>query len=158
MNEFAGRPAATAVRAVAEGPGGGAAAAAAEAGAGDELDRMFPFMAQSGTRPQIQNVVSMFSLGTQLNLKDIALRAKNAEYNPKRFAAVIMRIREPKSTALLFESGKVVVTGASDEDASKQASKRFAKIVRKLGYQAKFKDFRGKPNCAQFVFGLSCCV
>jgi hypothetical protein len=42
------------------------------------------------------------SLGCKLNLKDIALRARNAEYNPKRFAAVIMRIREPRTTALIF--------------------------------------------------------
>ena len=33
-----------------------------------------------------------------------ALHARNAEYNPKRFAAVIMRIREPKTTALIFKS------------------------------------------------------
>jgi hypothetical protein len=28
------------------------------------------------------------------------------------FAAVIMRIRDPKTTALIFASGKMVVTGA----------------------------------------------
>ena len=30
----------------------------------------------------------------------------------QRFAAVIMRIRDPKTTALIFASGKMVVTGA----------------------------------------------
>lgn len=30
----------------------------------------------------------------------------------QRFAAVIMRIRDPKTTALIFRSGKMVVTGA----------------------------------------------
>jgi len=34
-------------------------------------------------------------------------QARNAEYNPKRFAAVIIRIRDPKTTALVFRSGKV---------------------------------------------------
>jgi transcription initiation factor TFIID TATA-box-binding protein len=122
-------------------PAAGAAAPAAERVV-DDLERRFPFMKQSGVVPKIQNVVAMFSLGTRLDLKHIGLHAKNAEYNPKRFAAVIMRIREPKTTALIFESGKVVVTGAADEDASKRASKRFAKIIVKLGYQAKFKDFK----------------
>jgi TATA-box binding protein (TBP) (component of TFIID and TFIIIB) len=28
---------------------------------------------------------------------------------------VIMRVRDPKTTALIFESGKVVVTGAESE-------------------------------------------
>ena len=30
----------------------------------------------------------------------------------QRFAAVIMRIREPRTTALIFSSGKMVCTGA----------------------------------------------
>ena len=56
----------------------------------------------------VQNVVATVNLDCKLDLKSIALHARNAEYNPKRFAAVIMRIREPKSTALIFASGKMV--------------------------------------------------
>jgi transcription initiation factor TFIID TATA-box-binding protein len=44
----------------------------------------------------------------KLELKKIVLKARNAEYNPHRFAAVIMRIRIPKTTALVFASGKMV--------------------------------------------------
>ncbi len=62
--------------------------------------------------PNIQNVVCTVNLGVQLDLKRIALKARNAEYNPRRFAAVIMRIRDPKTTALIFSSGKMVITGA----------------------------------------------
>ncbi len=58
-----------------------------------------------GIVPQLQNIVSTVSLGCKLDLKKIALHARNAEYNPKRFAAVIMRIREPRTTALIFSSG-----------------------------------------------------
>lgn len=36
----------------------------------------------------------------------------------------------------------MVVTGAETEELSKVAAKRFAKIVVKLGYSAKFKDFK----------------
>lgn len=53
--------------------------------------------------------------------------------DPKRFAAVIMRIREPKTTALIFASGKMVVTGAKSEDDSKLASRKYARIIQKLG-------------------------
>ena len=52
------------------------------------------------------------NLACRLDLKKIALHARNAEYNPKRFAAVIMRIRDPRTTALIFSSGKMVCTGA----------------------------------------------
>jgi TATA-box binding protein (TBP) (component of TFIID and TFIIIB) len=42
----------------------------------------------------------------------------------QRFAAVIMRIREPKTTALIFASGKMVCTGAKSEQDSKLAAKK----------------------------------
>ncbi|XP_016000353.2 TATA box-binding protein-like 2 isoform X2 [Rousettus aegyptiacus] len=73
---------------------------------------MTPVSECSGIVPQLQNIVSTANLACKLDLKKIALHAKNAEYNPKRFAAVIMRIREPRTTALLFSSGKMVCTGA----------------------------------------------
>lgn len=60
----------------------------------------------------------------------------------QRFAAVIMRIREPKTTALIFASGKMVVTGAKSEDDSKLASRKYARIIQKLGFNAKFTDFK----------------
>lgn len=60
----------------------------------------------SGIIPKLQNVVSTCSVGRSLDLKFIAMHARNAEYNPKRFSAVIMRIREPKTTALIFSSGE----------------------------------------------------
>ena len=53
-----------------------------------------------------------------------------------------MRIREPKTTALVFASGKVVVTGAKSEDDSRLASRKYARIIQKLGFEAKFQDFK----------------
>jgi len=86
--------------------------------------------------------VATVNLDCRLDLKTIALHARNAEYNPKRFAAVIMRIRDPKTTALIFASGKMVVTGAKSEDDSKLASRKYARIIQKLGFNAKFTDFK----------------
>ncbi|KAF9670259.1 hypothetical protein SADUNF_Sadunf13G0049800 [Salix dunnii] len=89
-----------------------------------------------------RNIVSTVNLDCKLDLKQIALQARNAEYNPKRFAAVIMRIREPKTTALIFASGKMVCTGAKSEQQSKLAARKYARIIQKLGFSAKFKDFK----------------
>ena len=60
----------------------------------------------------------------------------------QRFAAVIMRIREPKTTALIFASGKMVVTGAKSEDDSRLASRKYARIIQKLGFDARFSEFK----------------
>ena len=92
--------------------------------------------------PKLQNIVSTVNLKCLLNLREIALKAKNAEYNPKRFAAVIMRIREPKTTSLIFASGKMVCTGARSEEDSKKASRHFAKIIQSLGFNVKFAEFK----------------
>uniref|UniRef100_A0A4W3H063 TATA box binding protein n=1 Tax=Callorhinchus milii TaxID=7868 RepID=A0A4W3H063_CALMI len=64
-----------------------------------------PASESSGIVPQLQNIVSTVNLGCKLDLKTIALRARNAEYNPK------VRIN-PRTTALIFSSGKMVCTGA----------------------------------------------
>ncbi|SCZ89151.1 BZ3500_MvSof-1268-A1-R1_Chr1-1g00992 [Microbotryum saponariae] len=108
--------------------------------AGAEANAVIPGV--HGIVPTLQNIVSTVNLDCRLDLKTIALHARNAEYSPKRFAAVIMRIREPKTTALVFASGKVVVTGAKSEDDSRLAARKYARIIQKLGFEAKFQDFK----------------
>ena len=98
-------------------------------------------MSKTNSLPKLQNIVSTANFKCILDLREIALKAKNAEYNPRRFAAVIMRIKEPKTTALIFSSGKMVCTGARTEEESRQASRIYAKIILKLGFPVKFSEF-----------------
>ncbi|XP_064464463.1 uncharacterized protein LOC135396704 [Ornithodoros turicata] len=109
---------------------------------GAPMTPITPASADPGIVPQLQNIVSTVNLGCKLDLKKIALHARNAEYNPKRFAAVIMRIREPRTTALIFSSGKMVCTGAKSEEQSRLAARKYARIIQKLGFEAKFLDFK----------------
>jgi transcription initiation factor TFIID TATA-box-binding protein len=102
------------------------------------MGHLFP----DGIQPKLQNIVSTANFRCELDLREIALQAKNAEYNPKRFAAVIMRIREPKTTALIFASGKMVCTGARSEEDSKKAARQYAKIIHKLNFPVKFTEFK----------------
>eukprot|EP01083_Nonionella_stella_P266928 902302_1 len=95
-----------------------------------------PDYTQPNEVPQTQNVVATMNIQCQLDLKDIVTRSRNSEYNPKRFAAVIMRIREPKSTALIFKSGKIVITGAKSEDNAWIAGRKYARILQKLDFPA----------------------
>jgi len=92
--------------------------------------------------PQLVNIVSTVNMCCRLDLKKIAQHARNAEYNPKKFAGVVMRIREPKGTAMIFASGKMVCTGAKSEEESRLAARKFARIVQKLGFEARFKNFK----------------
>jgi len=95
------------------------------------------------------------NLGVRLDLKKIALQCRNTEYNPRRFAAVIMRIREPRSTALLFQSGKMVVTGITNTHNASLAAQTFAYIVSRCGFQAEnFLDFRVQNICGTTDVGF----
>ncbi|KAB2569173.1 TATA-box-binding protein [Lasiodiplodia theobromae] len=96
--------------------------------------------------PTLQNVVATVNLDCRLDLKTIGLHARNAEYNPKRFTAVIMRIREPKTTALIFASDKMVVTSAKSEDDSNLTSRKYAHIIQKLGFNTEFTNFKIQNN------------
>jgi len=110
-----------------------------------EQNELAPFGAtrMNEITPNIQNVVCTVNLGVQLDLKRIALKARNAEYNPRRFAAVIMRIRDPKTTALIFSSGKMVITGAKSEEAARTSCRKYTRIIQRLGYgYAKFLEFK----------------
>ncbi|KAJ7349133.1 TBP-domain-containing protein [Mycena albidolilacea] len=49
-----------------------------------------------------------------------------------------MRIRDPKTTALIFASGKMVVTSAKSEDDSRLASRKYARTVQKPSCNVKF--------------------
>lgn len=90
----------------------------------------------------LQNCVSTINLGCELNLQTINFRTRNSEYNPKRFHGVVMRIREPRTTALIFRSGKIVCTGARTEEAALLACKKFARIIQKLGFKIRITDFK----------------
>ena len=106
------------------------------------INEISTIIKNSALQPKLQNIVSTANLCCKLDLREIALQARNAEYNPKRFAAVIMRIKQPKTTALIFSSGKMVCTGAKSEDESRKAARKFAKIIKSLGFQVEFKEFK----------------
>lgn len=66
-----------------------------------------------------------------------------------------MKIRNPKTTALIFSSGKMVCTGAKSEDASKKASKKYAKTIKNMGFEVRFTDFKVQNIVASADVGFA---
>lgn len=70
-----------------------------------------------GNFGSIRNCTITFSLGARFNDADYVWLARNGwnmEYAPRRFHAIIMRVRSQRAgnvTALVFRSGRVVMTG-----------------------------------------------
>ena len=89
----------------------------------------------------INNVVCSFSVRCHLNLRDIALRGLNVEYK-KENGMVTMKLRRPYTTASMWSSGKVTCTGANSEDQAKVAARRYARVLQKLGFDTRFRNYR----------------
>lgn len=89
----------------------------------------------------INNVVCSFSVGCHLNLRQIALTGANVEFK-RESGMVSMKLRNPYTTASIWSSGKITCTGATSEFTSKMAARRYARVLQKLGFRARFKNFK----------------
>ena len=55
------------------------------------------------------------------------------EYNPDQFPGLIFRLDSPKVTALIFKSGKMVITGAKSTEELIKAVKKIVRTLYKKG-------------------------
>ena len=87
----------------------------------------------------VVNIVVSSSLGTDIPLEKMSATLPNTEYNPEQFPGLVIRIKDPKTSALIFSSGKIVCTGARTlKDVQRsidQIIKELAKINIKIKIQ-----------------------
>jgi len=76
---------------------------------------------------KIENIVATVTLDQKLDLNAIARSVPNIEYDPEEFPGLILRLESPRLTALVFNSGKMVVTGAK---STQMLIKGFKHIMR----------------------------
>lgn len=89
----------------------------------------------------INNVVCSFNTRCHLNLRSIAMEGSHVEYRREQ-SMCNMKIRRPYTTATIWSSGKIVCTGATSEEESKIAGRKFARKLQRLGYKVTFTNFR----------------
>ncbi len=89
---------------------------------------------------KLQNIVATTSLEQDIPLIKLAETLPNTEYNPEQFPGLVMRIKEPKTSALIFSSGKVVCTGAKSMKKVKEAIAAIAKNVEKIKIKVRVKN------------------
>ena len=87
------------------------------------------------TDMKIANIVATTTIGTELNLGDIALVVPGNRYNKRRFPGLIMQIDDPKTTFLLFQNGKVVIIGAKSTDDLPIAIQKLCEKLTKYGFK-----------------------
>jgi transcription initiation factor TFIID TATA-box-binding protein len=83
----------------------------------------------------VQNIVTSADLGRNLNLNAIAigLGLENIEYEPEQFPGLVYRLEDPDVVALLFGSGKLVITGGKEPDDAKGAVDKIVSRLEELG-------------------------
>ena len=73
-------------------------------------------------RVAITNIVCSYDIGKYINLNKvvITLNLESIEYEPEQFPGLVYRIHDPKIVALLFSSGKIILTGGKNLDDIKR--------------------------------------
>ena len=91
------------------------------------------------TKPEIkiQNIVASADLERDIPLIKLAEALPNTEYNPEQFPGLVMRIKEPKTSALIFSSGKIVCTGAKSMQKVREAVKKIIQNIEKIKIKVK---------------------
>ncbi|MDD5253560.1 MAG: TATA-box-binding protein [Candidatus Nanoarchaeia archaeon] len=83
------------------------------------------------------NIVATTSLERDIPLIRLAETLPNTEYNPEQFPGLVMRIKEPKTSALVFSSGRIVCTGAKSMAKVKESIDAIIKNIEKIKIKIK---------------------
>ena len=88
---------------------------------------------------KIVNIVVSASLEHDIPLEKMAATLSNTEYNPEQFPGLVIRIKEPKTSALIFSSGKIVCTGARTIEKVQESIKKIIKSLEKINIKITVK-------------------
>jgi transcription initiation factor TFIID TATA-box-binding protein len=93
------------------------------------------FSKENGSLPKtkasinIENVVASATLNQRVDLNAVVKGYPGVEYRPEQFPGLVFRLKRPKTATLIFNSGKMVCTGAKSE---KEARRAVMKVIREL--------------------------
>lgn len=79
---------------------------------------------------KIENIVASANLNVELDLYGIAREVDNVEYEPEQFPGAILKLKEPKTSLLLFKNGKLICTGAKSEGEVEAAINKAYSLIK----------------------------
>ena len=82
---------------------------------------------------RIENVVASATLNQRVDLNAVVKGYPGVEYRPEQFPGLVFRLKRPKTATLIFNSGKMVCTGAKSEKEAKRAVMKVIKELKKSG-------------------------
>jgi len=99
------------------------------------------FLSQNNQYPLCQNLVATVDFATSIILRDITDYYPWAQFIPKKFAAVKYRLYPPRSTCLIFQTGKMVCVGTKTVESARFICHIMRKILSALNYETGFETF-----------------
>jgi transcription initiation factor TFIID TATA-box-binding protein len=81
----------------------------------------------------IQNIVATGTMNQKVDLKAVVKGCPGVEYRPEQFPGLVFRLKRPKTATLIFNSGRMVCTGARSEGESRRAIMKVVKELKKVG-------------------------
>ncbi len=66
---------------------------------------------------KIENIVASGVIAESIDLVELSEKVTGCELNKKRFPGAVYRIQDPKIAALIFSTGKIVMTGIRNDKA-----------------------------------------
>lgn len=86
-------------------------------------------MSKAKASINIENVVASATLKQRVDLNAVVRGYPGVEYRPEQFPGLVFRLKRPKTATLIFNSGKMVCTGAKSE---KEAKRAVMKVIKEL--------------------------
>jgi transcription initiation factor TFIID TATA-box-binding protein len=81
----------------------------------------------------IENIVASATVKHRMELNAVVKAFPDAEYRPGRFPGLVFRLKKPKTSTLIFGSGKMICTGARSEKEAERALRKLVKVLKEGG-------------------------
>jgi transcription initiation factor TFIID TATA-box-binding protein len=81
---------------------------------------------------KIENIVSSASIGKEIELNEVSKALEDVRFNKEQFPGLVFKLKDPKTAALIFSSGKLVCTGAKSIKDSKIAINKTVDLMRTI--------------------------
>lgn len=101
----------------------------------------------------IVNVVSTSSIQKQIDLGTLAKSIPNTVFNRSQFPGAILKLQNPKSTALIFSSGKIICAGTKSEEQAKRVTLQILNMLKQIGYGTNGTEIRIENIVASVNYG-----
>jgi transcription initiation factor TFIID TATA-box-binding protein len=78
----------------------------------------------------VRNIVALLTLPNPIPLEQ--LEEPNTVYEPEQFPAAILKMNDPKATFLIFNSGKIIISGTKTEDELRRSAELIKEIISQI--------------------------